>query len=180
MRKPALERRVLADPRLEIYPAGRDDVRAGQINWRVLAVLEYLAERGLRPTVSSLKSGHGLYTASGNVSEHASGNAVDISAINGIPIAGHQEPGGIAEQTVRMLMQLQGALQPHQIISLFSLGGPTLALPDHADHIHVGFRPLFGENRDLGQQTAAVLEPGQWDDLIGHLGNLDNPAVPAP
>jgi Transglycosylase SLT domain/Peptidase family M23 len=179
MPKQTLERRVLGDPRLEIYPAGREDIRSGQINWRVLAVLEYLAERGLRPTVSSLKSGHGLFTASGNVSEHASGNAVDISAINGIPIAGHQEPGGITEQAVRMLMELQGTLQPHQIISLFSLGGPTLAMPDHANHIHVGFRPLFGENRLLGQQAAAVLQPGQWGDLIGHLRSLDNPAVPA-
>ena len=180
MPKPALERRVLADPRLEIYSAGRDDIRSGQIDWRVLAVLEYLADGGLRPTVSSLKSGHGLYTASGNISEHASGNAVDISAINGIPIAGHQEPGGIAEQTVRMLLGLQGTLQPHQIISLFGLGGPTLALPDHADHIHVGFRPLFGDNRMLGRQAAAVLQASQWDDLMWHLSELHNPAVPAP
>ena len=179
MPKPALERRVLADPRLEIYPAGREDIRSGQIDRRVLAVLEYLAERGLRPTVSSLKSGHSFYTTSGNVSEHSSGNAVDISAINGIPIAGHQEPGGIAEQTVRMLMELQGTLQPHQIISLLNLGGPTLAMPDHANHIHVGFRPLFGDNRLLGAQVAAVLQPDQWGDLMVHLGGLDNPAVPA-
>jgi hypothetical protein len=179
MPKPALERRVLADPRLEIYPAGREDIRSGQIDRRVLAVLEYLAERGLRPTVSSLRSGHGFYTTSGNVSEHASGNAVDIAAINGIPIAGHQEPGGIAEQTVRMLMELQGTLQPHQIISLFGLGGPTLAMPDHADHIHVGFRPLGGENRLLGREAAAVLPSDQWSDLMAHLRGLDNPEVPA-
>jgi hypothetical protein len=179
MPKLALERRVLADPRLEIYPAGREDIRSGQIDWRVLAVLEYLAERGLRPTVTCLKSGHSLYTVSGNVSEHSSGNAVDIGAINGIPVAGHQEPGGIVEQTVRMLMELQGTLQPHQIISLFGLGGPTLAMSDHADHIHVGFRPLFGENRVLGGQTTAALQPGQWGDLMEHLRGLGNPALPA-
>jgi hypothetical protein len=180
MPKPALERRVLGDSRLEIYPAGREDIRSGQIDWRVLAVLEYLAERGLRPTVTCLKSGHSFYTTSGNVSEHSSGNAVDIGAINGIPVAGNQEPGGIVEQTVRMLMELQGTLQPHQIISLFGLGGPTLAMRDHADHIHVGFRPLFGENRVLGRQAAAVLQPGQWGDLMEHLRGLDNPAAPAP
>ena len=43
--------------------------------------------------------------------------------INGIPILGHQEPGGITEQTVRRLMQLQGTMQPHQIISLLDMGG---------------------------------------------------------
>ncbi len=34
----------------------------------------------------ALKCGHSLYTTSGNVSEHTTGDAVDIAAINGIPI----------------------------------------------------------------------------------------------
>src|ERR687890_2419249 len=116
--KPLLEKRVLSDERIEIYECGRDDIRSGQIDRRVLATLEYLAESGLKPGITSLKCGHGFYTASGNVSEHSSGNAVDIATVNGIPILGHQEPGGITEQTVRRLMQLQGTTAPHQIISL--------------------------------------------------------------
>ena len=176
--KPLLERRVLSDPRIEIYGCGRDNVRSGQIDRRVLATLAYLAESGLRPTVSSLKCGHGYFTASGNVSEHSSGSAVDISAINGIPILGHQEAGGVTEQAVRRLMRLQGTMQPHQVISLFEVGGPTMAMDDHADHIHVGFKPLFGANRKLGRQAMAVLKPGQWSDLIARLGEIDNPVVP--
>jgi hypothetical protein len=176
--KPQLERRVLADDRIEIYAGGRDDVRSGQVDRRVLATLEYLAESGLRPTVSSLKHGHGYFTSSGNVSEHSSGNAVDISKVNGIPILGHQEAGGITEQAVRRLMQLQGTMAPHQIISLLEIGGATLAMGDHADHIHVGFRPLFGANRKLGKQALAVLKPGQWSDLVARLRELDNPVVP--
>ena len=176
--KPQLERRVLADDRVEIYPCGRDNIRAGEIDRRVLATLEYLAESGLRPTVTSLKCGHGYYTSSGNVSEHSSGNAVDIAKVNGIPILGHQEPGGITEQTVRRLMQLQGTMAPHQIISLLDIGGATMAMADHNDHIHVGFKPLFGANRKLGRQALAVLKPGQWSDLIARLRELDNPVVP--
>ena len=141
--KTALEKRVLADERIDIYECGRDDIRSGQIDRRVLATLAYLAESGLRPTVTSLRCGHGFYTSSGNVSEHSSGNAVDIAAVNGIPILGHQEPGGITEQTVRRLMPLQGTMAPHQIISLLDIGGPTFAMADHADHIHVGFKPMF-------------------------------------
>jgi hypothetical protein len=91
---------------------------------------------------------------------------------------GHQERGGITEQTVRMLMRLQGTLEPHQIISLLDLGGPTLAMADHNDHIHVGFRPLFGENRKLGKQAFAVLKPDQWSDLVDRLSKIDNPVVP--
>ena len=116
--------------------------------------------------------------SSGNVSHHSSGNAVDIAKINGIPILGHQERGGITEQTVRTLMTLQGTLAPDQIISLLDFGGTTYAMGDHADHIHVGFRPLFGTNRKLGLQAMAVLKPGQWDDLVNRLREIENPVVP--
>jgi hypothetical protein len=176
--KPLLEKRVLSDERIEIYECGRDDIRSGQIDRRVLATLAYLAESGLRPGVTSMKCGHGYYTSSGNVSEHSSGNAVDIATVNGIPVLGHQEPGGITEQTVRRLMQLQGTMAPHQVISLFEIGGPTLAMADHNDHIHVGFQPMFGANKKLGKQALAVLEPGQWSDLISRLGEIENPVVP--
>ena len=176
--KPLLEKRVLSDERIELYECGRDDVQSGQIDRRVLATLAYLAESGLRPTVTSLKCGHGFYTSSGNVSHHSSGNAVDIAMVNGIPILGHQEAGGITEQAVRRLMQLQGTMAPAQIISLFEIGGATLAMGDHADHIHVGFQPMFGANKKLGRQALAVLEPGQWSDLMSRLREIENPVVP--
>ena len=176
--KSDLEKRVLNDPRITIYPGGRTDIQTGQIDRRVLATLEYLAESGFNPTVSCLKSGHSEFTTSGNVSEHWSGNAVDIAAVNGIPILGHQDPGGIADQVVHRLMLLQGVMQPHQIISLLDYGGNTLAMADHADHIHVGFQPLFGTNAKLGMQALAVLKPGQWNNLVARLAKIDNPVVP--
>jgi hypothetical protein len=176
--KPLLVKRVLSDPRIHIYAGGQRDIRTGQIDRRVLATLEYLAESGLEPTVSCLKTGHSFLTSSGNVSEHTSGNAVDISMINGTPILGHQDSGGVADQTVKRLMLLQGTMKPHQIISLLNYGGNTLALADHNDHVHVGFQPLFGSNAKLGRQTASILEPGQWADLINRLGTIEQPTVP--
>ena len=53
--KEALIRRVLSDPRLEIYSCGRTDIRTGQVDRRVLAMLEYLVEKGFRLTVTSLQ-----------------------------------------------------------------------------------------------------------------------------
>ncbi len=176
--KPLLERRVLSDERIEIYEGGRSDIKTGQIDRRVLATMAYLAESGLRPTITSLKSGHGFFTSSGSVSHHSSGNAMDIAAINGVPIIGHQEPGGITEQSVRRLMRLQGTIAPDQIISLLEMGGATFAMSDHADHIHVGFQPLFGTNAKLGKQAVAVLKPGQWSDLLNQLRKIENPVVP--
>src|SRR3954466_7536652 len=176
--KPLLIKRVLSDPRIQIYPGGRQDIATGQIDRRVLVVLEYLAESGLHPTVSCLRSGHSYMPASGNVAEHSSGNAVDTSAINGVPIVGHQGPGGVTETAVRRLMLLQGNLRPHQIISLLDYGQNTLALSDHDDHIHVGFQPLFGDNSTAGEQAASVLKPDQWNNLVDRLGQIQNPTVP--
>ena len=90
--KEALQRRVLNDPRLSIYSCGRADIASGQIDRRLLAAMEYLVEKGFRLTITSLKCGHGFLTSSGNVSEHSSGDAMDIALINGVPVTGHQGP----------------------------------------------------------------------------------------
>jgi hypothetical protein len=178
MSKEVLAQRALADPRLQIYSCGRSDIESGQIDRRTLAVLEYLAERGYRLTVTSLKCGHSFYTASGNVSAHSSGNAVDIAAVNGIPIIGNQGPGSVTEAVIRDLLKLQGTMRPAQIISLMELGPPTFAMGDHADHIHVGFTPPYGAGQPF-DQLARVLKPEQWERLITRLGEIDNPEVRA-
>jgi hypothetical protein len=179
MRKSELERRVLRNPRIEIYGGGRQDVRGSRIDRRVLATLEFLAASGLRPTVTSLESGHSLFTASGNVSHHASGNAVDIAKINGIPILGHQGKGSITDVAVRRLLTLQGTMQPSQIITLMKYEGQpnTYAMGDHHDHIHIGWQPMYGTNSKAGRQLNTVLKPGQWIKLIDRLGKIDNPTV---
>ncbi|WP_354701242.1 endolysin [Paraconexibacter sp. AEG42_29] len=171
--KEALQKRVLDDPRIDLYPGGENDIKAGEIDRRVLATLEFLSAAGLKPTVSSLRNNHGLRTKSGNISEHSSGNAVDISKINGIPIMGHQGAGSITDITVRRLLSLQGTMKPHQIISLMKFEGAdnTLSMPDHDDHIHVGFRPLYDK------KLAAVLKPSQWIKLISRIGTIENPEV---
>jgi Transglycosylase SLT domain len=181
MGKAALGRRVLDDPRIHLYGCGREDVRAGAIDQRVLATLEFLAMAHLDPTVSSLRCGHGYLTSSGNVSEHSTGTAVDIAAVNGIPIAGHQGAGSITETTIRRLLILQGTMKPHQIISLMTFDGAdnTLAMGDHADHIHVGWRPRYGGSAPASRRAAAVLRPGQWTRLMDRLGAIRNPRVAA-
>ena len=60
------------------------------------------------PPSPALRCGHGYYTAGGNVSHHARGNAIDIAAINGIPILGHQGAGSITEIAVQRLLTLAG------------------------------------------------------------------------
>ena len=77
-----------------IYPCGREDIETGQIDRRVLAMLEYLRAKGFDElTITALKCGHSYLTTSGNVSEHSTGDAVDIADIDGVPVTGHQGPG---------------------------------------------------------------------------------------
>ncbi len=86
-------------------------------------MLAYLRSKGYTMTVTSLKCGHSVYSASGYVSEHATGDAVDIPVINGIPVTGNQGPGSITDQILRDILQLQGTMHPHQLISLEDLPG---------------------------------------------------------
>jgi membrane-bound lytic murein transglycosylase B len=198
MTKGELERTVLSDPGIDIYACGRQDIVSGKIDRRVLAVLEFLSRIGLKPTVSALECAHSEMTVSGYVSEHYTGDAVDISAINGIPIAGHQGAGSITDLTIRALLTLQGEFVPHQIISLMQYPGApnTLAMPEHWNHIHIGFRPTAGEvaqspgvaakaahSASTGKAapspivTPSPLSTAQWNQLVTRIGALPAPHV---
>jgi hypothetical protein len=137
--KRSLERKVLADRRISIYAGGRSDISAHRIDIRVLALLRYLAEAFDQVTVSSLQTGHRIYSRPGVVSAHTYGLAVDIAALGGLSILGNQSPGSITERAVRAVLLLPPGLQARQVISLLGLGGASFAMSDHHDHIHVGF-----------------------------------------
>lgn len=138
-RKDALIRRLLEDRRVTIYAGGRDDLGAGRIDVRIVALISYLGEAFGHVSVTSLFSGHGLYARPGVVSAHVYGHAVDVAALGGASIAGNQQPGGLTEQAVRAIMALPAELQPRQVISLLGLGGSSFPLADHHDHIHIGY-----------------------------------------
>ena len=124
MSKEALERRVLSDPRLSIYSCGRTDIATGQIDRRILAAMEYLVEKGFRLTITSLKCGHSFLTSSGNQSRahdrRRDGHRGDQRHPGDRPPGPGHTPG-FAD---RVLLQLQGTMAPHQIISLMDFPGP--------------------------------------------------------
>ena len=57
------------------------------------------------------------------------------------------------------------------------MGGPTLAMGDHNDHIHLGWRPLLGPNAKLGRAARRVLSANQWDRFVDRLTSIENPVV---
>jgi murein DD-endopeptidase MepM/ murein hydrolase activator NlpD len=180
MSKEQLQNRVLQDPHVQIYACGRRDIQSGLIDRRIMAVIEFLSASGLDPTVSGLACGANANASSGVDSAGSTGSSVDISKINGIPIAGHQGSGTITDMTIRRLLTLQGNFKPNQIISTMSYKGQsdTLSLPDHKDRVQVTYTPEFGNNKKLAAQVASILQPGQWIQLINRIGQLPEPVVP--
>ena len=68
-------------------------------------------------------------------------------------------------------------MRPAQIISLMDLGPPTFILPDHYNHIHVGY--TFTTSGSSIKQLGQILKPEQWQRLIERLGQIQNPKVPS-
>jgi hypothetical protein len=137
--KEQLEQQVLGDPGIHLPACGRQDVQTGQVDRRVLATLEFLSVSGLRPTVSSLRCSRVAAADAANGAETPAGDAVAITAVNGIPLVGGQGSGSIADITVRKLLSLQGTMKPSEIVSAASYPGTdnTVAAPPHSDSIRV-------------------------------------------
>jgi hypothetical protein len=180
MSKTQLTNRVLNDPHVQIYACGRRDIKAGLIDRRIIATIEFLSASGLDPTVSGLECGHSLTASTGVDAAGATGSSLDISAINNIPVRKNQGVGSITDVTIRRLLTLQGAMRPDEIVSLISYKGQanTLSLPDHADRIQVTFTPLFGQNKKLSAAIASALQPHEWIQLINRLNQIPEPVVP--
>ena len=135
---------LLASKKVSLYGGGRADLEQHRIDPRVEMAIRYLQASFGSVSVSCLISGHSVFTTSGNVSAHIFGRAVDISGVGGTSILGNQGPQTVTERAVRLLLMLPGDVAPRQIISLMDLDGTTgnagsFALPDHADHIHIGY-----------------------------------------
>jgi hypothetical protein len=134
-----LAARLLADPRIDIYPGGREDISTGRLDVRVLAMIAFLADSFGDVRVSCLITGHRLYARPGVISAHIYGRAVDIGALDDTSILGHQQSGSVTEQATRQILLLPAEMVPRQVISLIGLGGPSFPLADHNDHIHIGY-----------------------------------------
>jgi murein DD-endopeptidase MepM/ murein hydrolase activator NlpD len=177
--KQQLEPQVLHDASIHLGACGRRALQGGRVDRRVLAMLEFLSVSGLRPTVSGLKCAGSAPAASAAVRASSTNVALAITAVNGIPIAGHQGAGSIADITVRKLLMLEGATRPQQIISLMSYPGVVAALarPSERDRIQVAFSPLkTGAARAAGA-LSSVLTPAGWIKLIARLGEIPDPKV---
>ena len=135
-------RELLRSPNLILTrPASqRGDLVRREIDRRIVAILQASVRRH-RITITSLKSDHSLYTASGTISNHALGRAVDIAAVDGQRCDGSRI--GACGRLAVELARLPASYRATELIYAFDPDGPganAFADPvDHSDHLHVGF-----------------------------------------
>ncbi|HEX3040788.1 MAG TPA: lytic murein transglycosylase [Solirubrobacterales bacterium] len=115
------------------------DIQAGLLDQRVTGLLA-LMTKDHQITITSLRSDHSQMTASGNVSNHFYGRAMDIASVDGVSCTDTSTTAPCA-QLGYALAQLSPPLHPTELIYCFDLDGPgpAFALPDHCDHIHAGY-----------------------------------------
>jgi hypothetical protein len=177
--KRQLESQLLHDGSVQLGACGRQAVQTGRVDKRVLAMLEFLSVSGLKPTVTGLSCGAPPARGSASARVSPTEVSVGISAVNGVPIAGHQGPGSIADTTVRKLLMLEGASRPRQIVSQMSYPGAAGALqrPTARGAIQVAYDRL-GQGRARGARAeSSPLSPAQWIRLIARLGEIPDPTV---
>ncbi len=121
------------------------DLRTGQVDPRVVDVLTWIANRGHRVTITSMRSDHSTCVAGSSpcrVSAHHLGRAMDIAAVNGEPCRGTPTGacGRLYEEIVNSLRGTQ--YQPAQVIYGYDPWPSeswNFEMGNHHDHIHIGF-----------------------------------------
>ncbi|HEY1834815.1 MAG TPA: lytic murein transglycosylase [Solirubrobacteraceae bacterium] len=178
--KQQLETQVLHDPGVRLGDCARQDVGGGRVDRRVLAALEYLSVSGLQPTVSGLTCVPQTSAAlEANAGARKTAESIDITAINGTAVAGHQGAGTSADTLVRKLLMLQGLSRPRRIVSLMSFPGAAAAetSPHARNGIRVSFVGLSGSHASTASTGSSELGPQEWIKLIARLGEIPDPSV---
>jgi hypothetical protein len=176
-----LQQQVLRDQGISLPGCERGEISSGRIDRRVLAALEFLSTAGLRPGVSALGCGHTPAT-------NDSGASVEISSINGVPVAGESVPGSPVAQAIERLHGLQGTMKPLQISSPAAQahGHGVSGMPSSPDAILVSYSAGGAPGAPGGAAAAHIagsldtpLNADQWVKLIARLGQVPNPTVRA-
>jgi hypothetical protein len=115
------------------------DLTSGAIDPRIVGLIGAITQEH-QLTISALRSDHSEYTTSGYISNHFYGRAMDVAAVDGVSCTDTAVDAPCAN-LARSLAYLPAPAHPTELIYCFDVDGPgeAFALPDHCDHVHVGF-----------------------------------------
>lgn len=129
---------VLASRDIELPDSARWDIMSGRVDGRVLDLLLRLAgEHKLAVTVFA--TGHPVEVfGSSSVSNHTKGRAVDIWAVDGVPVARQQDRASPLRAVATALLS-QGVTELGAPWDVDGPGAAGFANVVHQDHLHLGF-----------------------------------------
>jgi soluble lytic murein transglycosylase-like protein len=177
--KTQLTLQVQRDRAVHLPRCERSVIADGRVDRRVLAVLEFLSASGLSPTVSARTCRQLSAVVGGPPSAGASGEVLDLSAIDGTPVVQAGEPSALGRAAAVKLAGLQGVMKPYQIASAARFGAAMhmAVLAGEDDLIGIDFAPLAGEQAHAAALGDSGLTPAQWLRLVARLGEVPDPIV---
>jgi hypothetical protein len=112
----------------------------------------------VRVTITTAISGHAAETASGNASRHPSGNAVDISLVNDIPVktpSNRTNVDNFVDQLVILgYTKNSESGNPKSVL--------TFGFPDHDNHVHIS-----NTEQTSTTSSSGVAKTDTTDDSVG-------------
>jgi hypothetical protein len=117
----------------------KQDLDSGAIDPRIVGLIGAITQSH-QITISALRSDHSMYTASGGVSNHYYGRAMDIAAVDGVSCT-DTAPTSPCGELATTLASLPAPAMPTELIYCYDVDGPgpAFARPDHCDHVHAGY-----------------------------------------
>ncbi len=133
-------KRVLEHPRITLPDSARWDILSGDVDEGLLEALAGAAER-YRLGIAVIRSGHPQNVwATTTPSAHSVGNAVDIYAVDGVPVLNQRQEGSAAFELASELVD-GGAAQIGSPWILGAGGSQSFTDEVHQDHIHLQQTP---------------------------------------
>lgn len=159
----SLKRRSLADARLSLPPCEQGAIRAGEVEPRVLAGIEYITARGFKLGVSP------------STCVHQNGFAVRIDQVDGAPVPGEGargKPSSSSHALVQTTLQMQGSTGPQKVVSTMSLGGVSVASDAQPGLIDLDFNPPQAATLVNGRAIAPVDAPPAVQAMIAAANHI--------
>ncbi|HSL57221.1 MAG TPA: hypothetical protein VK866_05215 [Acidimicrobiales bacterium] len=127
--------RVLDHPAIDLPDSARWDIHDGIVDDRILRELADLADR-VPVGVTTCRRGHPVNVfATPNLSAHTVGRAVDLWAIDGVPVVQQRAEGSAAHAVARDLFD---GGRVSRLGAPWAFGPGSWTDPVHLDHLHLG------------------------------------------
>ncbi len=155
-----LRRRTLSDSHLSLPACEQSAIRAGEVERRVMAGIEYLTAQGFRLGIDP-----------STCSKH-NGFVVKIDRVDGTAVAANQDGATPPHALVQATLRMQGGMQPQQVVSAMHLGGVSVSNGAQPRQIDLDFYPPQTASLVNGRAIAPINAPPAIQAMIAAANHI--------